>query len=174
MADAIPRATLRELPPPLLLDLRGDGADPAFTSAVAGVVGAALPSEPNTVATAEGTSLFWLGPDEWLIVAPASASDLAQRLETALLPAHHSLCDVSAGRVVLDLAGPEARDILESATSLDLHPRVFGPGRCAQSGLARVPAILQMIEPTRFRIYVRLSFAPYVRAWLERTMAEPH
>ncbi|HVM79434.1 MAG TPA: sarcosine oxidase subunit gamma family protein [Stellaceae bacterium] len=174
MADAIPRATLREPPHPLLLNLRGDAGDAAFTRAVAGVLGTAPPTEPNTVAASGEMSLLWLGPDEWLIAAPASASDLNHRLETALQGLHHSLCDVSQGRVVFDLAGPEARAVLETATSLDLHPRVFGHGRCAQTGLARVPAILQMIEPTRFRIYVRLSFAPYVRAWLERAMAEPH
>ena len=174
MADPIPRATLREAPPALLLNLRGEVADPAFAAAVAGVLGATPPSEPNTVAVAGETSLLWLGPDEWLIAAQGAAADLAQRLEAALERLHHSLTDVTAGRVVFDLAGAEARAVLESATSLDLHPRVFGPGRCAQTGLARVPAILQMIEPSRFRIYVRLSFAPYVRAWLERAMAEPH
>jgi len=174
MADPIPRATLRELPAPLLLNLRGDAADPTFASAVSGALGVGAPTEPNTVAVSGETSLLWLGPDEWLIVAPAAVHDLAPRLEAALQGIHHSLCDVSAGRIVLDLAGAEARAVLESATSLDLHPRVFGTGRCAQTGLARVPAILQMIEATRFRIYVRLSFAPYVRAWLERAMAEPH
>jgi len=174
MADPIPRATLREAPPALLLSLRGEVADPAFAAAVASVLGAAPPSEPNTVAAAGETCLLWLGPDEWLAAVPGAAPDLAQRLETALERLHHSLCDVTAGRVVFDLMGAEARVVLEGATSLDLHPRVFGTLRCAQSGLARVPAILQMIEPTRFRIYVRRSFAPYVRAWLERAMAEPH
>jgi len=174
MADAIPRATLRELTPPLLLNLRGDAADAAFAAAVAGVLGTAPPVEPNTVAGSGETSLLWLGPDEWLIAAPASASDLLHRLEAALQGMHHSLCEMSQSRIIFDLAGPEARAVLETATSLDLHPRVFGHGRCAQTGLARVPAILQMIEATRFRIYVRLSFAPYVRAWLERAMAEPH
>lgn len=174
MADPIPRATVREVAPPLLLDLRGDAADPAFVSAAAGVLGIAPPTEPNTAAEAGETSLLWLGPDEWLIVAPATASDLAPRLEAALQGLHHSVCDVSAGRVVLELAGAEARAVLESATSLDLHPRAFGPGRCAQTGLARVPAILQMIEAShRFRLYLRASFAPYIKAWLEREISEP-
>lgn len=174
MADPIPRATVREVAPPILLDLRGDAADPAFASAAARVLGIAPPTEPNTVAEVGETSLLWLGPDEWLIVAPASVSDLAQRLEAALQGMHHFVCDVSAGRVVLDIAGAEARAVLESATSLDLHPRAFGRGRCAQTGLARVPAILQMIEAShRFRIYLRASFAPYVKAWLERAIAEP-
>ena len=174
MVDPIPRATLREILPPVLLDLRGELADPSFVPAVSAVISVPLPAEPNTVTVSGEVSALWLGPDEWLIAATSHAADLAQRLEAALQGKHHSVCDVSQGRVVFDLVGAEARAVLEGATSLDLHPRVFGPGRCAQTGLARVPAILQIIETTRFRIYVRLSFAPYVKAWLERAMAEPH
>jgi sarcosine oxidase subunit gamma len=74
---------------------------------------------------------------------------------------------------VLELTGTEARAVLAQSTSLDLRPRVFGPGRCAQTGLARVPVILQQIDAMpRFRIFVRTSFAPYVNEWLRSTIAE--
>jgi sarcosine oxidase subunit gamma len=138
MADP---TALRELPPPLLLNLRGDAGAEAFTSAVAAVLGVAPPVEPNTVAASGDTGVLWLGPDEWLVTAPAAT-------ESALA-------------------------VLAQATSLDLRPRAFGPGRCAQTGLARVPVILQQIDPTpRFRIFVRASFAPYVAGWLQSTIAE--
>jgi sarcosine oxidase subunit gamma len=171
MADP---TALRELPPPLLLNLRGDAGAEAFTSAVAAVLGVAPPVEPNTVAASGDTGVLWLGPDEWLVTAPATTeSALAERLEAALSGLHHSLIDVSAGRAVLELEGAEARAVLAQATSLDLRPRAFGPGRCAQTGLARVPVILQQIDPTpRFRIFVRASFAPYVAEWLRSTIAE--
>ena len=165
---------LRELPPPLLLNLRGDAGAEAFRSAVAGVLGVAPPVQPNTVAASGETGVLWLGPDEWLVAAPAAAgSALAERLEAALSGLHHSLIDVSAGRVVLELEGAEASAVLAQATSLDLRPRAFGPGRCAQTGLARVPVILQQIDAApRFRIFVRASFAPYVAEWLQATIAE--
>ena len=171
MADA---ASLRELPPPVLLNLRGDAGAQAFGSAVAGVLGLAPPVEPNTAATSGETSLLWLGPDEWLVTATnESAEGLAERLEAALEGLYHLLVDVSAGRVVLELEGPEARAVLAQAISLDLRPRSFGPGRCAQTGLARVPVVLQQIDDTpRFRIFVRASFAPYVTEWLQSTIAE--
>jgi sarcosine oxidase subunit gamma len=41
------------------------------------------------------------------------------------------------------------------------------PGRCAQTLLARAQVILYRPKPDRWRILVRPSFAPYLRAWLE-------
>ncbi|HXP72562.1 MAG TPA: sarcosine oxidase subunit gamma family protein [Stellaceae bacterium] len=171
MADP---ATLRELPPPLLLNLRGDAGAEAFRSAASGALGVAPPVEPNTVASRGEISVLWLGPDEWLVTAPSeSAGELTERLGAALSDLHHSLIDASAGRIVLELEGVEARAVLAQGLSLDLRPRAFGPGRCAQTGLARVPVILQQIDATpRFRVFVRASFAPYVTEWLKSTIAE--
>lgn len=165
---------LHELPPPLLLNLRGDAGAEAFASAVAGMLGVAPPVEPNTVAAGGEIAVLWLGPDEWLVTAPAATgSALAERLGAALSGLHHSLIDVSAGRVVLALEGAEARAVLAQGMSIDLRPRAFGPGHCAQTGLARVPVILQQIDAApRFRIFIRASFAPYVAEWLQSTITE--
>ena len=73
---------------------------------------------------------------------------------------------------MFELAGPEARAVLAQGVSLDLHPRVFEPGRCAQTVLARVPILLHQIDPTpRFRLFVRASFAPYIAEWLKVEIA---
>jgi sarcosine oxidase subunit gamma len=166
-------ATLREAPPPLLLNLRGSAGADAFASAVAGVLGVTPPTDPNTVVTGGEVSVLWLGPDEWLVAAPAARGELAERLEAALAGQHHSVVDVSQSRVVLELEGIGARAVLAQSVSLDLRPRAFGPGRCAQTALARVPIILQEIQGApRFRVFVRASFAPYVTEWLRSTIAE--
>jgi sarcosine oxidase subunit gamma len=163
---------LRELPPLLLINLRGDAGADGFRSAIAGVLGVAPPTDPNTVASSGDVSLLWLGPNEWLATAPAGKPDVVDQLETALSGQHHSAIDVSEGRVVLELEGGHARAALAQELSLDLRPGSFGPGRCAQTGLARVPVILQQIDAARFRIFVRRSFAPYVGDWLRSTIAE--
>ena len=171
MAEGSSVAAVTDIPTLVILDLRGDPVDPAFVAAVEGALGASPPSTPNTVTAGVAASLLWLGPDQWLVVAPAS--DLARRLETALGGLHHSLCDVSAGRLALELAGPEARTVLAKGMSLDLHPRVFKPGSCAQTALARVPVVLQQLDDApRYLLYVRRSFAPYIKAWLDAAMAE--
>ena len=164
---------LRELAPPLLLNLRGDPGADGFASAVAEALGVAAPTEPNTVASNGELDVLWLGPDEWLVTAPAARGELAERLDAALAGQHHSVIDVSQGRAVLELVGAGARAVLAQGTSLDLRARAFGPERCAQTTLARVPVILQQIDGApRFRIFVRPSFAPYVSAWLQSTLAE--
>ena len=116
-----------------------------------------LPLEPNRVQAAGGRSALWLGPDEWLVVGD----------EPFELPAGAgSVVDLSANRVVLELRGPDARDVLAAGCALDLHPRAFGPGRCAQTLLARANVILEQTAADAFRVYVRPSFAGYLRDWL--------
>ena len=53
--------------------------------------------------------------------------------------------------------------------SLDLHPRVFGPGRCGQTGLAGANVILEQTDDRpSFEIAVLNSFADHLWRWLER------
>jgi sarcosine oxidase subunit gamma len=44
---------------------------------------------------------------------------------------------------------------------------VFAPGRCAQTLLARAEVILHRVDEETFRVFVRPSFAAYLRAWLD-------
>ena len=159
--------TLRERPFLAQLDVRLAG-DAAAHAAVAGVLGAPLPDSPGTTARGpEGTAL-WLGPDEWLVVAtPGAEAPLAERLGDALGASFASVIDVSANRTCVELAGPRAREVLEKGCSIDLHPRAFGPGRCAQTMLARAQVVLEQEtgEPA-YRLLVRASFAAYLAAWL--------
>ena len=127
----------------------------------------------NTVAASGEVSALWLGPDEWLIVgAPDSEGDLAVRLNAALAGKHVSVVDVTANRTVLELSGPSARAVLEKACGLDLRPRAFKPGQCAQTNLARTVGILELGQGGAWRIYVRNSFALYLADWLLDAMAE--
>jgi len=107
--------------------------------------GPSLPTERNTVAGDESRAALWLGPDEWLVVGPPGSE------------------------AALELRGPRARELLEFGCPIDLDPRVFGPGRCAQTLLARANVLIWFVaddpEPI-YRLLVRPSFAAYVAAWL--------
>jgi sarcosine oxidase subunit gamma len=54
--------------------------------------------------------------------------------------------DVSAGPVIVERRGPSARDVLASSCPLDLHPRAFEPGACAQSLIAKAPVLLSQTD----------------------------
>lgn len=127
------------------------------------------PTVPNTWAELDGRELLWLGPDEWLVLGPTgSTPDVLGWLEGTFGGLHRSVVDVSANRAVLELATPDRSDRLAAGCGLDLHPRSWGAGRCAQTLLAHVPVLLQE-RTDATRVFVRPSFAGHVVDWLVAT-----
>ncbi len=52
-------------------------------------------------------------------------------------------------------------------------PRVFAPGHCAQSGLAKARILLRQIDATpRFEVFVERSHAEYLWLWLKDAAQE--
>ncbi|WP_037672734.1 sarcosine oxidase subunit gamma [Streptomyces griseus] len=165
---------LAELPFLTHIDLRLDGKGPA-ADAVGLALDMQLPLEPNTAVRAGDVTALWLGPDEWLLVAPSGRGrDLDSRIREAAGDEHVSVTDVSAQRTTLLVAGPRARDLLSHGCSLDLHPRAFGAGRCAQTTLGRTQIVLVARDEPRagFWVLVRSSFAGYLADWLLDAAAE--
>jgi len=106
-------------------------------------------------AEAAGRLVLALGPDEWL-VAGAGEDDF---------PDADAAVDVSAAYRCLELAGPGAPAVLAQGCSVEV-----GVGESAATLLARAGVVLHRPEEERFRILVRPSFAPYLRAWLEEAL----
>jgi sarcosine oxidase subunit alpha len=111
------------------------------------------PAAPNTVARGAGFRILWLGPDEFLVVGAAALAGLRA-------------VDVTYNREIIEVA---RRGILAKGCGLDLDPRSFPPGRCAQTLLARTQVILEAV-PEGMLVYVRPSYAAYLRAWLDDAM----
>ena len=146
-----------------------DTGDAALAAALEGVLGCALPRLPNTCTAAPGPlKVLWLGPDEYLVITPdGREAPVAQALRKAAGGAWAAVVELGCGQTVIELEGPRAREILAKGCPLDLHPRVFGPGRCAQSRLARsLVTIVQVEAGPRFELIVRRSFADYLWQWL--------
>jgi len=167
---------IAELPFLTQIDLRVEPGS-ATAADIAGALAVPLPVEPGTFVStgrdvppsgtaASAALVLWLGPDEWLVVGPAGDTGLEARLRAVAATGHAAVTDVSAQRTVLLVAGPRARDLLSHGCALDLHPRVFGPGRCAQTMLARAQVVLAVREGEEFHIFVRSSFAVYLADWL--------
>jgi sarcosine oxidase subunit gamma len=155
------------------IDLRGDPGERAFMTGVGRVLDLLLPTEPNTSATKGSITALWLGPDEWLLTCPIDdTAFFVNSLRQALNGTHCAITEVSDGRVALSLAGPSARDVLAKGCPLDLHPRSFTSGSCAQSLLAKAAVLIHLVadDPAAglaFEVYVARSFAQYLWDWLE-------
>lgn len=163
------------------INLRIDPRDSARVAAAEAALGVALPRAPNTSAHGADRTVLWLGPDEWLVVLAADEDEsaVADALAAALTEHHAAIVAVGHARTVIGVAGPRARDVLAKGCGLDLHPRAFGPGQCAQTALARAGIILHQRDGFHQReggpsydIDCRRSFAPYVWAWLEDAAGE--
>jgi len=159
---------LAELPFLTQLNVRFDAKGPA-AEAVGLALGLQLPLQPNTVVRAGELTALWLGPDEWLLVdRPGGERELESRIREAAGVEPVSVTDVSAQRTTLLVTGPRAVDLLAHGCALDLHPRAFGPGRCAQTTLGRTQVVLVARDEPRagFWVLVRSSFAGYLADWL--------
>jgi sarcosine oxidase subunit gamma len=165
---------VRELPFLGHINLRGDPKDPHFAGAVGGIIGDALPLVPNTLTSMHGITMYWLGPDEWLIVTPDDRRDsIVRHLGQALANRHCAITDVSGGQTALHLHGRHVRDVLAKGCPIDFHPRMFGIGQCAQSHLGKAPILIgQIEEQPYYEVIVRRSFADYLWTWLETAAEE--
>jgi sarcosine oxidase subunit gamma len=75
--------------------------------------------------------------------------------------------DLSASRIIIEITGTRARALLEKGCGLDLHPRAFGPGCCAQTLFAKLPVVIdQTSAAPSYRLFARRSAAHWVADWL--------
>lgn len=149
------------------LNVRCNPANEALLKTIAEKAGVSLPLAPNTVEGAD-VRVYWLGPDEWLLAcAPADTLAIRAALKDALQASHAAINDLSGGLVTYQLHGSHAREVLAKGCTLDLHPDVFKPGNCAQTGLAKANVILNLSDDgSGFDVIVRRSFADYVWQWI--------
>lgn len=129
------------------------------------LAGLPLPLEPNRVAAMGAARVLWLGPDEWLVTATeggeAGLGERLARTQGAVIT------DLSSSRAVIAVSGAAARRLLEAGCGLDLHPRAFAAGDCAQTLLARIPVIIDQVTPApAYRVLVRRSLARWLAGWM--------
>ncbi|MEU3851085.1 sarcosine oxidase subunit gamma family protein [Streptomyces sp. NPDC029554] len=164
--------SLTELPFHTMVNLRADPASEA-AERLAKTLGARLPDHCGHTTASGRHTLFWLGPDEWLVLSRADGAALTTELREALGPDPGSVVDVSAHRTTLELGGPAARQVLEKGCPLDLHPRAFGPGRAVSTTVGQVAVLLWQVDDRPvYRLFPRSSFADHLGRWLIDAMAE--
>jgi len=168
---------LEELAFCIHLNLRCDPSDSQALTAASTALGVALPLRPNTFHEVSDIRIHWLGPDEWLVVAPTTDIHLVDKIVSAWTGFHHSVTDITGGQTVIRIQGDRARELFNHGCTLDLHHRVFKVGQCAQSLLAHVPVLIsRRVDDAngtcRFDIVVRRSYADYLAKWLADSAEE--
>ncbi|MBO1266726.1 sarcosine oxidase subunit gamma [Arthrobacter cavernae] len=175
-AGSVPgTVTLKEIPYQAMVGIRVERTSDAGTR-LASVAGG-LPATCGEVTGTGSVNALWLGPAEFLIVAPEESHDslggsLIGDLTAALGADEGQVVDLSANRTTFELSGSRARAVLEKSCSLDLHPRTFKAGTALATEIGHIPVVLWKTGEETFRLFPRASFADYLGRWLVDSMRE--
>ena len=160
-----PRAQLAVLPHATRLLIRADTAAAASLGAALRVL---LGTVPCRSVVARDRAALWLGPDEWLVLAPDGETGLAQAAASAIA----SVVDVSHRQVAIGIAGPQAAWCINACNALDLELRAFPVGACTRTLFGKAEIVLWRTDAERFHIEVARSSAAYVWQCLELARQE--
>ena len=151
------------------INLRCRSDNTGFQAATLKVLGCEPPNAPNTVIDSGDYRIYWLGPDEWLIMTPAGQQDdLKASLLKALSGVFSAVVDNTSGLTTLHITGDNAAALLATDCPLDLHPREFKVGQCAQTRLGKAGMTLSpLADEAGFEVIIRRSFADYLLLWLQ-------
>ena len=126
------------------------------------VFGPRLPVTPCRAAVAGDHAALWLGPDEWLLIAPdKDAGRLASQIRGTLAE-RGCLVDVSHRGAGLIVQGPRAADLLNAACPLDLDTAAFPIDMCARTIFGKAEIVLWRKDNATFHLEAWRSFLPYV------------
>ncbi len=159
-----PRFSLADRPPAIRFVFRGGEAARVACSMA---FDADLPPELGPAGEGNERAAFWLGPDEYLLIAEGVSPEImAAEIEAALETIPHSLVDVSHRQVALDVGGAVAARAISAGCPLDLRISAFPIGIATRTIFDKAEIVLWRRAETAFRIEVWRSFAPYLVAAL--------
>ncbi len=154
------------------INLRGDvgKGGTKFSKAIKKVSRLTPPQHANTVVRSDDFALYWLGPDEYLLVTLADKqADTIVALQASLDGVFCSVTDVSSGYCLLEVVGGYAQALLAKGCPMELDPSRFSVGDCAQTVIAQSGVLLSpMGNADGFEIIVRRSYADYLQRWLSQ------
>jgi len=145
-----------------VLTFNGKHQDAAV--AISKALGVECSTEPGICHADGQTQVCWNGPNSWMIIASdketgRETGELLQTLQAAVGDLG-AVVDQSHGRCCLRLSGARARRVMAKNTAIDLHPRAFGPGRCAMTSVAHMNAtIVQVDDAPTYDLFVIRSLA---------------
>ena len=161
---ALPPDWLRVLPPLTRFSFCGDASAQRAAAAALGLPVSAVACRAHSQG---GRTALWLGPDEWLLLAPAGDKpQVIAAIATALAALPHSLVDISQRQVAYELRGPQAAWLLNAQCPLDLSPQAFPVGMCTRTLFAKTEIVLWRTAPESFHVEVFRSFADYLTSLL--------
>ena len=131
----------QELPHVNKINLRLDPKNNDYMSSCKKILGAELPTKPNTYVKNEKIKIIWLGPNEWMVINNQE-NELFIKLKNELGDLEASVTDVSENRTIIRLSGKKIFTLLSKFLFLDLEKNLGSQSSCAQTLFIKVPILL--------------------------------
>lgn len=148
-AVTVDGTSIRPLP---LTRLTGLMPPPGGAAALARALGEMRLDLPGAGGSLRGDAgeVLWFGRNVWLLIGAAPSEAVSDAA---------SLVDLSDGWTMVELDGPDARDVLARLTPLDLRPTAFAIGATARTELRHMMSSITRTGEDRFRVMVFRSMA---------------
>jgi sarcosine oxidase subunit gamma len=161
-ADANADAALSIAAPSAKLILR---CEPDAITAAGKAFGLALPDTCRAAASDRRAAL-WLGPDEWLLLAPPDEAGAIAKKFAAEMKAPSALVDVSHRSAGIVTQGPRAAELINCGCPLDLRTPAFPIGICTRTLFDKAPIVVWRVDAERYHLEIERSLALYLHAML--------
>ena len=157
--------TLAEIPTGQLIIRVSEKNIQSVAKAVKTVTKLAMPRTLQSESNAN-YSLFWIAPDEFLLVVPEKTeADIEAKIRKAA-DGHFAIVDVTCGQSSLQLSGERAELILKKSTVYDVHLSNFPIGKVVTTKFAKSQIIMCRTAEDSFQLIVRRSFSDYIWQWI--------
>lgn len=133
------------------------GEERRMIEAIRTVAGLALPDGAGSGVSEGGKAAFGFAPGKFTVVDEKDG--LAAAFAKAVTPAIGTVMDLSHGRTVIRIEGPEAEWVLAKFFAIDFSPAAFPLGAGRSTTHHDIFAQIQRTGPDRFDIHVFRSFA---------------
>ncbi len=144
-------------------------AEEAAIEGIGQALGLALPREPRTSVTLElselgNLSILWIGPDEWLVVAP-DGTDIEEKINS-VTSGLYSAVAINHRNTSITVSGVNAMLALNAGCPQDLSIDAFQAGSCARTIIGKAEVVLWRISENTFHVECWRSFSDYVWKYL--------
>lgn len=154
------------------LTLRCNANSAEQTDTVEKILGVKLPVSALSSSESDDVSVYWISPDEWLILVPgATTYDVECEFRNQMV-GHYSLVNSSGGSTVLNVSGDQVVELLKKSTPIDFHLTEFPVGKAISSVFAKSTAVICRKGETSFDLVIRRSFSDYVWLWIQDATLE--
>lgn len=129
------------------------------------------PLAPGRVSRAQGdVRLYQPAPDRLWITADdqGSVNAVISRVDST----RFSALDLSSSRVVIEISGPAAEDLMARLVTIDCAADVFVAGSFAQTALHEVSVLVERMKADTFAIWVPITWAQSLWSYVT-VAAEP-